>query len=230
MATTPRSSARRASSSSSHKPPVSATPVCHWTQQDEVALLHALLNHMETSGASSIPSSPSEVAPFVDLLRGTLSFSVPRPRSISDKLRRLRHKYVSCVPSGGWSTAHDIAVSELVEQIWGSGERKRKRSDDDVTNEDEEEERLAGDNDDEVYYFLNKSVSTCKAVSQMGDFSVRLMEEGIGLLEKSKAKELDEEWKEVWEMENKVSRMRAKLIRKQERMTKKAIETARTYC
>ncbi|KAK1299948.1 hypothetical protein QJS10_CPB13g01148 [Acorus calamus] len=232
-----RTSARRASSSSSHKPPVPATPVCHWTQQDEIVLLHALLNHIKTFDTSSVPSTPSEVAPLVDLLRGTLSFSDPRPRSISDKLRRIRHKYVSCVPSGGWSTPHDVSVFELVHQIWGSrgenehnveglddnGNREEAQMVDANGSDDGDKE---GEEGDKEYYFLNKSLETRTAVGQIEDYSKRSMKKGLALLRKSKARKLNTEWKELWEMENKVSRKRTKLVMKQTKWIEKAINFA----
>ncbi|KAK1309717.1 hypothetical protein QJS10_CPA08g00759 [Acorus calamus] len=191
------------------------------------------------SGASSVPSTPSEVAPLVDLLRGTLSFSDPRPRSISDKLRCIRHKYVSCVPSGGWSTPHDVAVFELVHQIWGSreeNERKVEGLDDNGNIEESQKADANGSDDgdkeeeeeegDKEYYFLNKSVETCMAVGQVEDYSKRLMKKGLGLLGKSRARKLNTEWKELWEMENKVSRKRTKLVMKQTKWIEKAINSA----
>ncbi|KAK1324548.1 hypothetical protein QJS10_CPA01g00853 [Acorus calamus] len=111
---------------------------------------------MDSVDVSHVPSSQTNVAPLVEIIRGKVSFEEPKSKPISDKLRRIRKKY-SCISSGGWSIPDDITIFGLVRRIWGSRDRE------------EEEE----------YYFLNESMETCIKVGGVQDLTKRVLERGF---------------------------------------------------
>ncbi|KAK1304128.1 hypothetical protein QJS10_CPB11g00881 [Acorus calamus] len=79
-----------------------------------------------------------------------------------------------------------------------------------------EEELAVEDGGVDRYLFLNESLEVCRDVSKTG-FTEGVLKKGLGLLRGSKARELEEKWRELWELENELSEKRVKLVKEQMR-------------
>ncbi|KAK1273192.1 Mediator-associated protein 1 [Acorus gramineus] len=88
-----------------------------------------------------------------------------------------------------------------------------------------EEELAVEDGGVDRYLFLNESLEVCRDVSKTG-FTEGVLKKGLGLLRWSKARELEEKWRELWELENELSEKRVKLVKEQMREISYALKLA----
>ncbi|KAK1321450.1 hypothetical protein QJS10_CPA03g02136 [Acorus calamus] len=88
-----------------------------------------------------------------------------------------------------------------------------------------EEELAVEDGGADQYLFLNESLGMCRDLSKTG-FTDGVLKKGLGLLRCSKARELEEKWRDLWELENELSERRVELVKEQMREISYALRLA----
>jgi hypothetical protein len=119
-----RRSKRPRSSPTQHSPEQHKRPPRVWNPQDEVTILRALISYRAKNGA--LPGSSQDTGKLHNMIRGQLSVKASTTQ-LSDKVRRLKHKYnliLTRVTKSGRDpdlpTEHDREVYELSKKVWGT--------------------------------------------------------------------------------------------------------------
>ncbi|KAL5221383.1 hypothetical protein ABZP36_026096 [Zizania latifolia] len=119
-----RRSKRPRSSPAQHSPEQQRRQPRVWNPEDEVTILRALISYRAKNGA--LPASTQDTGKLHNQIRGQLSVKASTTQ-LSDKVRRLKHKYNLLLTRGTKSgrdpdlpTAHDRDIYELSKKVWGS--------------------------------------------------------------------------------------------------------------
>ncbi|KAL6858806.1 hypothetical protein ACP4OV_017808 [Aristida adscensionis] len=118
-------SRRPHSSRARHSPEQHKRPPRVWSPEDEITILRALIAYRGKKGGL-LPGSIQEIGIIHDQIRGQLTSNASTTQ-LSDKVRRLKHKYkqiASRVRNGrdpDLPTAHDREFYELSKKVWGKG-------------------------------------------------------------------------------------------------------------
>ncbi|WOG95689.1 hypothetical protein DCAR_0415016 [Daucus carota subsp. sativus] len=197
-----------------------------FTEKDEIVMLEGIIEYKENGkGADSSLS----MAEFVE---DSLSCSVTRSK-ISDKIRRLKKKYLNNVGKGKdgedpvFSKPHEYKVFQLSKKIWGSGgwgsgdsrprsSRTTKKKDDNVGSEIAVGNEVEMEDCWSLYPCLCASLESEMVKNISGPVTPKEhVKKVVSGLEKEKAKELEQEWKGVVMFELQVYAKRKNVIAKQ---------------
>ncbi|XP_012702316.2 probable transcription factor At4g00390 [Setaria italica] len=140
-----------------HRPGYQKRPSRVWSPEDEVTILNALIEYRAKKGR--LPASFQDTSDLYLQIFGQLTANVSTTQ-LSDKVRRLKHKYKLLVKRAknerdpDLPTEHDHNVYELCEKVWrlksleggdaeSNEEQEIKESDEEMENEREHRERTS---------------------------------------------------------------------------------------